>query len=181
MRGGREERIEKLFDRAAAAVFGAAVATAVAMLLKGSLALPQLAMASGTGGLLASFVAAVLLRSVRPEPQRFRPPSFALPELEFDDCDELLLTEQVELVLTEADVLKPARSSEEELVLDDILAKLGENSRVVRLFDPAATPTPGQLNARIEHHLRQGSAPAAPEDASQALFDALSQLRASLR
>jgi hypothetical protein len=52
---------------------------------------------------------------------------------------------------------------------------------VVRLFDPAATPTPGQLNARIQHHLRQGSAPAAPEDASQALFDALTQLRASLR
>ena len=182
MRGGREERIEKLFDRMAAAVFGAAVAATVAMLFKGSLALPQLAIFGATGGLLACFITIRLLRSVRPEPQRFRAPEFALPELYFDDCDELLLTEQVELVLTEADVLRlPAKSSEDELVLDDILAKLGENSRVVRLFDPAATPTPGQLNARIEHHLRQESAPAAPEDASQALFDALTQLRASLR
>lgn len=181
MRGGREERIERLFDRVAAAIFGAAVAAAVTILFRGSLALPQLAIISASGGLLACFVAAGLLRSVRPESQRFRVPSFALPELDFDECDELLLTEQVELLLTDADVLKPAKSSEEELVLDDILAKLGENSRVVRLFDPAATPTPGQLNARIEHHLRKGGAPAAPEDASQALFDALTQLRASLR
>jgi hypothetical protein len=181
MRGGREERIEKLFDRVAAAIFGAAVAAVVAILFRGSVPLPRLAIVSATGGLVACLVTAGLLRSVRPEPQRFRVPSFAPPELDFDDCDELLLTQQVELLLTEADVLKPAKSSEEELVLDDILAKLGENSRVVRLFDPAATPTPGQLNARIEHHLRQGSAPTAPEDASQALFDALTQLRASLR
>lgn len=181
MRGGREERIEKLFDRVAAAIFGAAVAAAVTILFKGSLVLPKLAISSATGGLLACFVAARLLGNVKPEPQRFQAPAFALPELHFDDCEELLLTEQVELVLTEADILKPAKFSEEELVLDDILAKLGENSRVVRLFDPAATPTPGQLNARIERHLRQGSAPAAPEDASQALLDALTQLRASLR
>ena len=50
-----------------------------------------------------------------------------------------------------------------ELLLDDILAKVGEDSRVVRLFDPSA------------------AAQAAPPDASQALFDALAQLRHSVR
>ena len=181
MRGGREERIEGIFDRAAAAVFGGAVSGAVALLFVGRLGMAQLGICSAVAGLAACLLAARLLRSVAPEPQRFRTPAFALPELEFDQWDELLLTEQVELLLTEADVLRPMKSADDELVLDDILTKLGENSRVVRLFDPAATPTPGQLNSQIEHHLRQGNPPAAPQDASQALFDALTQLRASLR
>ena len=66
-------------------------------------------------------------------------------------------------------------------MLDDILAELGPNSRVVRLFDPAAMPTPGQLNARIERHLGEGTSPTASPDASQALYDALAELRRSLR
>lgn len=179
MRGGREERIERLFDRTAAIVFGAAVAGAVVLVLIGKMAVPQLALYAAGAGLAALLASAKLLRSIAPEPQRFRVATFDWSELDFDQWDELLLTEQVELLLT--DRFAPAKSADDELVLDDILAKLGDNSRVVRLFDPAATPTPGELNARIEHHLRRDSAPAAPHDASQALFDALTQLRASLR
>ena len=50
-----------------------------------------------------------------------------------------------------------------ELLLDDVLANAGEDSRVVRLFDPSAAPQ------------------AAPPDASAALYDALAKLRRSLR
>jgi hypothetical protein len=97
---------------------------------------------------------------------------------------ELLLTEvdrcePDELLLTAADLLRPA--SEEPLVLDDILAELGPDARVVRLFDRQAMPTPGQLKSRIDSHLEQGSAPAVPADASKALSEALAQLRRSLR
>lgn len=50
-----------------------------------------------------------------------------------------------------------------ELLLDDVLAKVDEDSRVVRLFDPSP------------------AVQAAPPDASQALYDALAQLRRSVR
>jgi hypothetical protein len=121
---------------------------------------------------------------VAPEEPRFSVAQFEvaaiegapMEELLLTEPVELLLTEQVELVLTEADRLRPA-----ELVLDDILAELGPDSRVVRLFDPAAMPTPGQLNARIERHLGEPEPAAAASDASQALYDALTELRRSLR
>jgi hypothetical protein len=96
-----------------------------------------------------------------------------LQPLESDDLDELLLTD--------SDRLHPTgREAPDELVLEDILAELGPESRVVRLFDPSAMPTPAQLNARIERHLGEESAPIAPPDASQALYDALAELRRSL-
>jgi hypothetical protein len=83
-----------------------------------------------------------------------------------------------ELLLTER--LEPDAPDDDELVLDDILAALGPQSRVVRLFDPAAMPTPGQLNQRIERHLVKDDT-AAPADASHALHEALAELRRSLR
>jgi hypothetical protein len=114
---------------------------------------------------------------------------FELPELELDPVEELVLTDadrlkhtiaqlSDELVLTAAERLHPTG---DELVLDDILAELGPDSHVVRLFDPAAMPTAGQLNARIEQHLRGSPSPAAPQDASQALYEALNELKRSLR
>ena len=65
----------------------------------------------------------------------------------------------------------------------------GPDSRVVRLFDPRAMPTPptpGQIQSRIADHLGDGaprSAPSKtpPSDASQALSAALAELRRSLR
>jgi hypothetical protein len=41
-------------------------------------------------------------------------------------------------------------------------------------------PTAGELKARIDRHLVESAPPAAP-DASQDLYDALAQLRRSLR
>ena len=102
-------------------------------------------------------------------------------ELLLTEAVELLLTEQVELVLTDADRLGPPRvRPDAALALDEILAELGPDSRVVRLFDPAAMPTPRELNSRIARHLGDGSPPA-PTDDSQALYDALAELRRSLR
>jgi hypothetical protein len=42
-------------------------------------------------------------------------------------------------------------------------------------------PTPGQLKSRIDRHRSQAAAPAGAPDASQALSDALAELRRSLR
>ena len=179
MRGGKRERIEKLVDCGAAAVLAGAVGFGLVALLEGIVAQPYLV--AGLAAIAAFFASIRLLRRVGAKSPDFVMRTFQLPDFGFDDLDELLLTEQVELVLTDADRLRPRRSHEEELVLSDILAKLGPDSRVVRLFDPGAMPTPAQLNDRIEHHLRTSRAPAGPEDASEALYQALDELRRSLR
>jgi hypothetical protein len=105
-------------------------------------------------------------------------------ELFLTDADRLQPLEAAdlgELQLTAFDRLHSLeRDASDELVLEDILAELGPESRVVRLFDPAAMPTPRQLNARIERHLGEESGSTAPPDASQALYDALAELRRSL-
>jgi len=181
MRGRREERIEAAVDHGAAAVLGGAVAYVGFELLREWLALPQLAGAAATAGALTFLLAARLLRRVQPQAASFDFPVFRMADLELAEADELLLTEQVELLLTDADRLKPQRTAEEELVLNDILAKLGPESSVVRLFDPAATPTPGQLQSRVDQYLSEGSPGSPGSDASQALYDALAELRRSLR
>lgn len=181
MRGRKEERIEAAIDHIAAAVFGLAAGWIGYLLMDGML------VAAGAAAVVGYLVAARLLRGVQAVAPTFEVRAFRPRDLELSETDELLLTEQVELllteqvelVLTEKDRLKPAQA--DVLVLDDILAELGPGSRVVRLFDPAAMPTPGQLNARIEQHLHAASSPAAPQDASQALHDALAELRRSLR
>ncbi|MES2119138.1 MAG: hypothetical protein V4513_01000 [Pseudomonadota bacterium] len=70
---------------------------------------------------------------------------------------------------------------EDVLELVDVLEQVDDDSRVVRLFDPSAMPTPSELKARIDRHLERGSPPGASPDASQALVDALTELRRSLR
>jgi hypothetical protein len=190
MRGRREERIEAAVDHLAAAVLGVAAGYALFHLIQAQL------FVAAAGGALVYLVTARLLRAVPAERPTFDFPVFRIADLELaaaeellltdrvvtPDADELLLTEQVELVLTDADRLQPPRqSTADELVLDDILAELGPQSRVVRLFDPSAMPTPAQLNARIEEHLREPRPAAAPGDASQALYEALAELRRSLR
>ena len=65
----------------------------------------------------------------------------------------------------------------EALLLDDILASMGPESRVVRMFAPDQMPTAGQLQARIDRHM--GAAPDA--DAADALHEALADIRRSLR
>lgn len=189
MGGGRAAKLETLVECVAAATLALAVAccafaVAVHHLPQHVLAFVCLAL-MGTGYSLA----VGLLRLICGGGPHFALPRFELTPLDFDPWDELLLTEQPELLLTEqpelilsdADRVQAQKSAEDELILDDILAKLGSDSRVVRLFDPLAMPTPGQLDARIKNHLRQGSAPPQSADASDALMEALTQLRRSLR
>jgi hypothetical protein len=130
---------------------------------------------------LAYLIGARGLRRLSPERSRFELRAFEPADWAIDEFGELLLTEQPELLLTEADRLHPPAPRAGELVLEDILAELDPDSRVVRLFDSAAMPTPGQLNTRIEQHLRDEPTSAAPGDASEALYEALNELRRSLR
>ena len=84
-------------------------------------------------------------------------------------------------------------ASNDELLLDDPLVPLGEDSRVVRLFDNQPS-TPGEMMARISDFLEvrpqalrlaaaagEAEQPHRPSDASQALHEALASIRASLR
>jgi hypothetical protein len=159
------QRIETIASVAAAAILAAAVAFAVSRFSS------MVASAAAAGGAL--FIALQVLRSLEPRTGDFSLAEFAPAELDFEELDEL--------PLTEADLLDHAEQfGADELVLDDILANLGEDSRVVRLFDASAMPTPGQLRARIDRHLGQTKPDGLP-DASAALHDALAELRLSLK
>ena len=168
-------RIEAGVDRAAAALFAGAAGYAAYVGFPPQPHWPVIGAEAGAVALLAFLVCFRTLNAVRPEARRLPVPIFDVREIEpIEPIEppELLLSERYE----------PANAgAEEPLVLDDVLAELGPDSRVVRLFDPAAMPTPGQLKNRIEHHLQRGAPPAPPQDASQALHEALAELRRSLR
>ena len=127
---------------------------------------------------LGGFAAFYRLRSIGAEEC-----AFALTDF------EPLAAPADELLLTEADRVQPGheRSGGEVLLLDRALLHVGEGARVVRLFEPSTTFTPGELQARIGRHFadvrdaRAGSAETPPHDASQALFEALAELKRSLR
>lgn len=173
MNAGRIERIEIIVDQTACAMLAAAAGFACFKLLGGSLGQLQLGASCASAAVLA------YLLSRRVLDRRFGAPDFALPAFE---AVELEPFEPDELVLTDADrVVAQAAAAEEPLVLDDILAEIGPDSRVVRLFDRKAMPTPGHLSSRIDDHLGQRQSPPPAPDASQALFDALAELRRSLR
>jgi hypothetical protein len=134
------DRAERAVDAGAAAAFAAAIGFAVRA--AGTDGGPAIVAASAIAFLLA-FAA---LRRMPPDEQTFALPVFELPAFE------------------------PAPGSEvPELLLDDRLAEIPADARVVRLFDPARA--------------RGGEAPDASEssDAAQALSDALAGLRRSLR
>jgi len=161
------ERLESGVDFAAAAILAAAAA--YAMLRLGWS--PVVAGVVGSAMLLASLR---ILTSISAGSPTFTFASFdTAPLPEAADLDELVLTDE--------DRLEAGDPTEhvDELVLDDVLAKLEDLSRVVRLFDASAMPSPGELKSRIDRHLDGASSP--PPDASQALHDALSELRRNLR
>lgn len=174
------ERIEAAVDRIAAALFALA-AGYVAYLWGGAFEIPAL-VAAVSVSLVAYGAAVLLLRKVPARQPGFAIANFehsALPEFE-PQLEELLLTQWTELLLTDADRVGPPPVNQADvLVLDDILAEIGPGARVVRLFDPGSMPTPGQLKSRIDSHLHRQDAAAFP-DASQALHEALAELRRSL-
>ena len=172
MRGSTTERLEAVVDRAAAAVFAGAVGFCVFSLA--GLERAQSAALAAAAAAVAYLLCARVLQRLGPGDARFEIPPFDVEEIAAETLDEL--------ILTDADRLPAVNvTAGDELILDDVLADVEPDARVVRLFDVAAMPTPGQLNARIEQHLSEGSSPAAPPDASHALYEALTELRRSLR
>lgn len=169
MTGRIAARFESLVDIGAAALFAAAIAYALHSLITGS---------AGTlgGGALAFALSFVGLRRVEPEPRHFKMRDFLIEPVAPSTYPELLLTQADRYVPAELSALR-----DDELLLDDILAEIGPDSRVVRLFDPATMPTPGELKDRIDRHLDEGDPPGTPSDASRALYDALAELRHSLK
>jgi len=200
MKAALIELVETGIERGASAVFAAAVGYSV-YLFVGTTALdPQLAYVAAGAGVLAYLPCCRLIRMADGSRAPTPLPEFPAGHFDFAETQELLLTETLpaeellltdrvepdELVLTESD--RPGGNA--PLVLDDILAEIGPDARVVRLFDrramPAPGPTPGQLQTRIAEYMKDGTpaAPsdlAGPSDASQALSAALAELRRSLR
>jgi hypothetical protein len=191
------DRIETNVERGASALFALACGYAAFRWLSGAMPQPQLiACGAGVAGLAYACCDRALAGTARGEVQ-FPVPVFDLRDYDsFESLDELILTDadrlggellltdadrliDDELLLTDADRLDPSSASQQPLVLDDILAELGPDARVVRLFDRQKMPTAGQLKSRIDDHLEQGRA--TPADASQALSAALAELRRSLR
>lgn len=156
--GGRTtERIEGGVAALAAAALAAAVGFAAFSALQG-----PLAYAAAAGAAMAAFVGCSrLLGRIGADAPDYPVPIFDLGAIA---------------------PVKPAAAPEGDVLeLIDVLEQVDEDSRVVRLFDPAAMPTPSELRARIDCHLERGPTQAASADASQALVDALTELRRSLR
>ena len=172
-------RMESLAERGASIVLGGAVAYAALRWLAATIVEPQLALFAAVAGVISCFICLRALKVLAERGPQFAVPIFNVNELDGFEMDELLLTERLpdELLLTDADRLDSAVPLE----LDDILARIGPDSRVVRLFDRKAMPTPRQLKTRIDSHLEQAAPSHAQPDASQALSDALAELRRSLR
>jgi hypothetical protein len=172
MSAGKADGIERAVDTGAAATLGVAVGFCAFRL--------SLGMPVGAAAAIAGFsLCLVALRALGPEARRYRVGDFALAGV--PDAEEELVLTEVDRVLEVNHGPAPAIGEASELLLDDVLAELAPDARVVRLFDRAAMPTPGELSARIDQHLRAGRGAAGSEDASQALHDALAGLRRSLR
>jgi hypothetical protein len=121
------------------------------------------------------------LRGLSDVPIRFATPA------SMDDDDVLLLDEEFPdgAVLGPLDQHAVERRVEmlSELILDDPLAALSPESRVVRLFAPQPLPQAGVLADDIARHIgaRDAVARMPAPDASDALNDALDSLRNTLR
>jgi hypothetical protein len=166
MDAGTVKRIEGGVCAGAAAAFAAAVGFALYRWQVPMMVEPQLGAFAGVGTLVAFLPSWQVLRLVDR-----RAPDFRVPMI---DLGAVARSRPAELVLTDADRL------DEVLVLDHVFDSVTPDSRIVRLFDPAAMPTPGQLKARIDRHLDRGTLNSPDPDASQALYDALAELRIEL-
>jgi hypothetical protein len=174
MKAASAIRIEKTVDSAASALFASAVGYAAYAYLTKQVGNPLLAVESGAATAVALLLSYRLLNAVQPSARRVPVPIFDVRDIEQMDA-EPREEEPLDLI----DVFEPR--AEEPLDLTDILTGLGSDSRVVRLFDPAAMPTSAELKERIDDHLDPVPDAAKSADAAQALHDALAELRRSLR
>ena len=194
---GLIERIEGGTARGASALFAGGVGYAAYGLAAAAGIEPRLGLCAAGAGALAYLPCSRLLGTPGAHGPHYALPDFAVRDFEFvEDRDELLLTERLtaadELVLTDADRLHPEGSASihAPLVLDDILAEIGPDARVVRLFDRKAMPAARLLRASFNHAspvIWKAGRPnfprpmRPPPDASEALSAALAELRRSLR
>lgn len=164
------KRIERALDRIAAASLGLAAGYAACRFLGASSAHPQIyAEGAGVGAIAYAYAGYILSRIGKRR-------SLPVPVFDVRTIDPL---PQPELLLTEV-AGGSEKTDNEPFVLDDILAKLEADARVVQLFDRAAMPTPKQLKSKVDAHLGgERPKPAAP-DATQALHDALAELRRAI-
>jgi hypothetical protein len=193
MVGRRIEKIETAIGVAAAASLAAAAGFAGYRITAGLTTSAGMVIVSAASAIIAYLAGQYLFRIFGGEPKPFPQPIFEIAPIapvpltdlgelvlgDADRLDELVLGDADrldELVLNEAD-----RLDDPPLMLEDVLASVEPDSRVVQLFDPAAMPTPGQLKARIDRHLDGGTPHFPSPDASEALFAALADLRRSLR
>lgn len=157
-------RIEKNVDRGASAVFGLACGFAAYAWFAAQAQGSVLAVETAAASVLAYVLSFRILSSVQPQPRRMPVPVFDVREVEPMEPAELQLSEPTEARLPTAP---------EPLLLEDELPQAEADSRVVRLFDPAAMPAATQADAQISA--------AQSADAAQALHDALAELRRSIR
>ncbi|MEO6434033.1 MAG: hypothetical protein ABIO29_08685 [Sphingomicrobium sp.] len=169
--------IERLIDFGVAGLFAIACAFPAFMLLP---AMGQSALAvAGLLAVIAFGTALRVLRRVDRSPRQV---------VQFDLMPMPQFPALEPLELRPSDVFTPAPTpAPQALELDDELTALSPDSRVVQLFGIPSQTTAGELAVRIERHLAHRDAPVrtAPNqlapDASGELFEALDQLRASLR
>lgn len=177
---GSGDRIERLVDFGVAALFGIACAFPALMLLPryGESALA----AAGLLAVIAFVGARKVLGRLGSGPRQ--PVEFdLLPLPDFPSSEPLELGAEDRLAPSQPPTdLQPAELVPCALELDDVLPVVGPGSRVVQLFGTPAQATAGELAVRIDRHLSSREASSAsPPDASGELFDALDQLRRSLR
>lgn len=183
----RIERIERNIDRAASAMFAAACGYAGFVWLRFSTGRPLLAAETAAIAVFSYLLSVRVLGSVKPAVCKAPVPIFNVRDVEPIETTAApeQLEEAVSVEATPAEDASPTDAppmvDEQALVLNDILAALEPDSRVVRLFDPAAMPTAGELKSRIDRHLDDEAAAAQSFDAAQALHEALAELRRSIR
>lgn len=156
---------------------GGAVAPAAAVGFAAFSLAPSLGFAPAIAILVSSLAGFVLayaaMRAVATEPRRHALAPFEVKQIGLPE--ELLLDVRYE---QPSDV-----EPDDALLLDDPLGPTDPDSRVVRLFAPEKMPTAGQLLERIDRHLAEVPRPDLQPvpDASDSLYQALAELRRSLR
>ncbi len=166
------DHLGQTVDRSAAVIFSAAVGWALfASFDRQPVEMQWTATAAGAA---ASFWAAFLLLRRVSRDRQFPLSDFAPVEFDYGESVEREVGSGAEGIL----VREPS-ADEEELLLDDALDLVSDQSQVIRLFDPAQMPTAGELQERIDRHL--GSGPRAVPDSTNELYAALSALRQTLR
>jgi hypothetical protein len=173
-------RIEQTVDQTASAVLGLACGYATSLWFVGELAKPMLAAAMLAVAGFAYFLSVRVLGAVHPQLPRSKVPIFDVRDLEpMDFGNEADESDRSEMLLD--DPLETGHWADEQpLLLDDVLAELESNSRVVRLFDPSAMPAAGDVRSRTDDELGSEISAAQSDDATRALYDALAELRRSL-